>query len=51
MLAHEAREDLLHLDQQLSAMSEKIAVSSRVTDTRRALLAMVDRFERASSSL
>jgi hypothetical protein len=51
MLADEAREDLNHLDQQLSAMSEKVAVSTRVTDTRRALLAVVDRFERASSTL
>jgi hypothetical protein len=51
LLADEARVDLANLDLQLAAMKEGITAHAHVVDARRALIAVVDRFERARLSL
>ena len=51
LLANEAREDLRHLDRQLAALPAEITGHSHIVDARKALVAVVDRFERARLAL
>ena len=50
-LADGARTELKSFDERLSELPAEVVLHTRVTDARRALLAVADRFERTRSSL